>query len=99
VQVAKHMEKQQKEKEARAMERLHLLLPALGPTVRAVALQECNWDEERALTMLRRFQVNPACVQLVHGCISLPSLSRPCCSWMDVAWLGPSGSYCSKIRS
>ncbi|KAL4450751.1 hypothetical protein ABPG77_001107 [Micractinium sp. CCAP 211/92] len=55
--VAKHMEKQQKEKETRAMERLHLLLPALGPTVRAVALQECNWDEERALTMLRRFQV------------------------------------------
>lgn len=39
VQVAKHMEKQQKEKERRAMERLHLLLPALGPTVRAVALQ------------------------------------------------------------
>ncbi|EFN57120.1 hypothetical protein CHLNCDRAFT_143975 [Chlorella variabilis] len=55
--VAKHLEKQQKEKEARAMERLHLLLPALGPTVRAAALQECNWDEERALTMLRRFQV------------------------------------------
>ncbi|PRW57929.1 RNA-binding 25 [Chlorella sorokiniana] len=55
--VAKHLEKQQKEKEARAMERLHLLLPALGPTVRAVALQQCNWDEERALTMLRRFQV------------------------------------------
>lgn len=51
------MEKQQKEKEARAMERLHLLLPALGPTVRAVALQQCNWDEEKALTMLRRFQV------------------------------------------
>lgn len=58
--VAKHMEKQQKEKERRAMERLHLLLPALGPTVRAVALQECNWDEERALTMLRRFQVAKA---------------------------------------
>ena len=56
-QVAKHLEKQQKEKEARAMERLHLLLPALGPTVRAVALQQCNWDEEKALTMLRRFQV------------------------------------------
>ncbi|PSC69161.1 RNA-binding 25 [Micractinium conductrix] len=55
--VAKHLEKQQKEKEQRAMERLHLLLPALGPTVRAIALQECNWDEERALTMLRRFQV------------------------------------------
>jgi len=61
-QVAKHMEKQQKEREARAMERLHLLLPALGPTVRAVALQQCNWDEEKALTMLRRFQVG--CVML-----------------------------------
>lgn len=55
--VAKHLEKQQKEKETRAMERLHLLLPALGPTVRALALQKCYWDEERALTMLRRFQV------------------------------------------
>ena len=42
------------------MERLHLLLPALGPTVRAVALQQCNWDEEKALTMLRRFQVGIA---------------------------------------
>lgn len=39
LQVAKHLEKQQKEKEQRAMERLHLLLPALGPTVRAIALQ------------------------------------------------------------
>ena len=56
-QVAKHIEKQQKEKESRAMERLHLLLPALGPTLRAVALQHCDWDEERTLTMLRRFQV------------------------------------------
>lgn len=49
------------------MERLHLLLPALGPTVRAVALQECNWDEERALTMLRRFQVS-----------KLPFTAPPC---------------------
>ena len=54
------MEKQQKQKEARAMERLHLLLPALGPTVRAVALEQCGWDEEKALTMLRRFQVGGA---------------------------------------
>ena len=51
------MEKQQKDKEARAMERLHLLLPTLGTAVRALALQQCGWDEERALTMLRRFQV------------------------------------------
>ena len=59
-QVAKHLEKQQKDKEARAMERLHLLLPTLGTAVRALALQQCNWDEERALTMLRRFQVGGA---------------------------------------
>ena len=61
------MEKQQKDKEARAMERLHLLLPTLGTAVRALALQQCGWDEERALTMLRRFQVSGVCWAGVVG--------------------------------
>ena len=54
--VAKHADKIQKEKEARALDKLLLLLPRLSSAVHAVALQECNWDEETALQMLRRFQ-------------------------------------------
>ena len=49
------------------MERLHLLLPTLGTAVRALALQQCGWDEERALTMLRRFQVSGVCWAGVVG--------------------------------
>eukprot|EP00887_Chlorella_sp_A99_P003746 scaffold7.g3746.t1 len=55
--VAKHLEKQQKEKENKAMEKLKLLAPQLGPAVRAMALQECDWSEDKAVVMLRRFQV------------------------------------------
>lgn len=35
-----------------------------GPAPALRGLQECNWDEERALTMLRRFQVRrkPRCI-------------------------------------
>lgn len=58
--VAKHAERQQKEKEERAMSKLHQLLPHLGKATHAVALQECNWEEDRALAMLRMFAVSKA---------------------------------------
>ena len=58
------------------MERLHLLLPALGPTVREAALQECNWDEERALTMLRRFQVGGASMAGVPDAVEVAGAAR-----------------------
>lgn len=59
------------------MERLHLLLPALGPAVRALALQQVGWDEERALTMLRRFQVGAGRSAGCHGV----QAARGCCCW------------------
>jgi hypothetical protein len=58
--VAKHADKLQKEKEDRAMGKLRLLLPQLTPATHAVALQECEWDDERALQLLRRFQTAKA---------------------------------------
>lgn len=56
-QVAKHLDKLQKEKEERGLEKLRALAPTLGGALRATALEECQWDEERALHLLRRFQV------------------------------------------
>ena len=53
--VALHAEKVQKEKEERAMHKLQQLLPHLSATTHAVALQECNWEEDRALALLRIF--------------------------------------------
>ena len=58
--VAKHAEKVQKEKEERAMSKLGQLLPHLGAATHAIALQECNWEEDRALAMLRMFAVSKA---------------------------------------
>ena len=54
--VAKHADKLQKEKEAQALEKLLLLLPRLSPVTHAIALEECEWDAEKALSMLRSFQ-------------------------------------------
>jgi hypothetical protein len=56
-QVAKHMDKLQQEKEHKAAEKLQALMPQLGPSVRALALQECQWDIDRAVLLLRRFSV------------------------------------------
>jgi hypothetical protein len=58
--VAKHAEKQQLEREQRAMSKLQLLVPQLGTAVLNLALQECNWNEEHAVVMLRRFQAAKA---------------------------------------
>ena len=53
--VAKHIDKLQKEKEQRGMDKLGLMLPQLSAATHAIALQECNWDEEKAVSMLRLF--------------------------------------------
>ena len=57
LQVEKHVEKLQKEKEAKAMEKLQVLVPNVGPAVLALALEECAHDVDHAVVMLRRFQV------------------------------------------
>lgn len=54
--VAKHADKLQQEKEERAMTKLAALMPRLSKATHAVALQECGWDDELALTMLRQFE-------------------------------------------
>lgn len=40
----------------------------LGPAVRAMALQECDWQEDKAVVMLRRFQVGRQCLLGLQGC-------------------------------
>jgi len=54
--VAKHREQMQTAKESRALSKLAILIPQLGPGVHALALEECGWDEERAVSLLRAFQ-------------------------------------------
>lgn len=58
--VAVHLDKLQKQKEERGMERLRLLMPQLSAATHAVALQECNWEEDTAVAMLRLFVANKA---------------------------------------
>lgn len=53
--VAKHAEAMQNEKESRAMAKLAALVPHLSAATQAVALQESDWNDERALAMLRQF--------------------------------------------
>jgi len=55
--VRKHYEKLQQEKENAAMGKLHGLMPQLGFLVRALALQETDWNVEKAALLLRRFQL------------------------------------------
>ena len=49
------MEKLQVEKENQALGALTEMMPHMGAAVRVVALQECNWDVETAMSMLQRF--------------------------------------------
>ena len=58
--VAVHLDKLQKEKEERGMEKLRLLMPQLSTATHAVALQECNWEEDKAVAMLRLFVAKKA---------------------------------------
>jgi len=58
--VAVHLDKLQKEKEEHGMEKLRLLMPQLSAATHAVALQECNWEEDKAVAMLRLFVAKKA---------------------------------------
>lgn len=60
VQVAKHLDKLQKNKEDAAVAKLKALMPHVGPVAREMALQECGWDTERALALLRKFALSNA---------------------------------------
>jgi hypothetical protein len=56
VQVKKHHDKMQAEKEAAGIAKLQADLPKLSRAVLAYALQDCVTDAEKALLMLRQFQ-------------------------------------------
>ncbi|KAL6780723.1 hypothetical protein ACKKBF_B12010 [Auxenochlorella protothecoides x Auxenochlorella symbiontica] len=58
--VAKHLDKLQKNKEDAAVAKLKALMPHIGPVAREMALQECGWDTERALALLRKFALSNA---------------------------------------
>lgn len=56
MQVKQHHEKLQQEREEAGIHKLQASLPKLCRPVLAVALKDCQFDAERALLMLRRFQ-------------------------------------------
>lgn len=56
VQVKKHHDKMQAEKEAAGIAKLQATLPKLSRAVLAFALQDCSTDAEKALLVLRQFQ-------------------------------------------
>jgi hypothetical protein len=56
LQVKKHHEKMQAEKEAAGIAKLQAALPKLSRAVLAFALQDCSTDAEKALLVLRQFQ-------------------------------------------
>ncbi len=62
----------QREKETLALNKLKLLVPQLGPPLHALALQECNWDAERAVVLLRQFQVREFAANDCSTCKSGP---------------------------
>ncbi|KAF8073001.1 Ppc2 [Scenedesmus sp. PABB004] len=55
--VQQHAAKVQQQKETVAMEKLRQLMPQQGDVVRALALAKAEWDIDRAVAMLRSFQV------------------------------------------
>jgi hypothetical protein len=57
MQVQKHLDIMQQQKENAAMDKLRQLMPQLGDMVRALALSKAEWDIDRAVAMLRSFQV------------------------------------------
>jgi hypothetical protein len=64
MQVQKHQQKVQQDKEDAAVEKLASLMPQMGSMARALALTKTNWDVEAALSMLRQFQV--ACLEKLN---------------------------------
>lgn len=54
-QVQKHVDQMQKAKEEAAIAKMAALMPHIGAVTRELALQECHWDAERALALLRKF--------------------------------------------
>lgn len=55
LQVSKHLEKMQAEKENMAIEKLSALMPQMGAAVRVVALRQAVFDVDTAVGLLRRF--------------------------------------------
>jgi hypothetical protein len=55
LQVQKHTERLQKEKEEAAMGKLRLALPDISPAVLALALQEGSWETDKAEQLIQLF--------------------------------------------
>lgn len=58
MQVQKHMDLMQQQKETAAMDKLRQLMPQMGDMVRALALSKADWDIDQAVSTLRSFQVS-----------------------------------------
>mmetsp|Transcript_18463 Transcript_18463/g.51709 ORF Transcript_18463/g.51709 Transcript_18463/m.51709 type:complete len:374 (+) Transcript_18463:198-1319(+) len=54
--VERHQRKIREEKEYSAHTQLKVLLPDAGPALRNLALEGCEWDVDRARTMIKRFR-------------------------------------------
>ena len=75
LQVQKHAAKVQQEKEAKAMEKVGALMPQIGRLVHALALEECSWDVERAVLLLRQFHADN--VDKLAGLLKVCTLRDP----------------------
>lgn len=72
VQVQQHLDRMQQQKEQMAMDKLRQLMPQLGDVARALALSKNEWDIDKAVSMLRSFQV--AHLDKINA------LNKVCCS-------------------
>ena len=61
----KHYDKLQRAKEEAALAAIRRLQPEVSPAIWALALDECNWDADRASSMIAAFKV--ARVKEVHA--------------------------------
>jgi hypothetical protein len=55
VQIQRHTERLQKEKEAAALSHIREQLPDVSPAVLALALQEVRWEVASAVDLVQRF--------------------------------------------
>lgn len=56
-QVQQHAEKLQKAKETNSLAKLRALMPHIGGPTLDLALRECQWDPDRAASLLRMFAI------------------------------------------
>ena len=70
----KHYDKLQRAKEEAALAAIRRLQPEVSPAIWALALDECNWDADRASSMIAAFKV--ARVKEVHAIQQVSTFMR-----------------------